>query len=156
MSLTCCTLDVINRLFSRVLTQTQSLGTYIHFAVSILCPLFFFFSFSPLETLVIHITSSVHTHTHACKCTHAYACVDTHTCTPRQMGDLIERSPWSRLGNNITRDRPVRGVSIRQTHTRGFHPCYCLAARPHLVRSAHLYKYTHTYTSYMLAYMRDG
>jgi len=50
------------------------------------------------------------------------------------------------LGSNITRDRPVRGVSIRQTHTRGFHPCYYLAARPHLVNSVHLYEYTHTYT----------
>jgi len=132
-------LDVINRLFSRVLTQTQSLGTYIRFAISILCPFF-----SPLQTLVIHIISSVQTHTHVYKCTHACACVDTHTCTPRQMGDLFERSPWSQLGSNITRDRPIRGVSIRQTHTRGFHPCYYLAARPQ--PAVHTYMNTRIHT----------
>ena len=74
-----------------------------------------------------------------------------HVCTPTD-GRPVRRSPWSQLGSNITRDRPVRGVSIRQTHTRGFHPCYYLAARPHLVNSAHLYEHTHTYTSYMFAY----
>jgi len=150
VSLTCRTLDVINRLFSQVLTQTQSLGTHIHFAVSILYP--FFTSLDPRYPY--NLPSP--THTHACKCTHVCACVDTYTCTPRQMGDLYERSPWSQLGSNMTRDRPIRGVSIRQTHTRGFHPCYYLAARPHLVRSAHLYERTHTYTPYMLAYMRVG
>jgi len=74
-----------------------------------------------------------------------------HVYTPTD-GRPIERSPWSQLGSNITRDRPVRWVSIRQTHTRGFHPCYHLAARPHLVNSAHLYEHTHTYTPHMLAY----
>jgi len=38
------------------------------------------------------------------------------------MADLFERSPWSQLGSNITRDRLIRGTSIRQTHTKGFHP----------------------------------
>jgi len=33
-----------------------------------------------------------------------------------------------------------------QTHTRGFHPCYYLAARPHVASSTHLYEHTHTYT----------
>ena len=74
-----------------------------------------------------------------------------HVYTPTD-GRPVERSPWSQLGSNIRRHRPVRGVSIRQTHTRGFHPCYHLAARPHLVNSAHLYEHTHTYTPYMLAY----
>jgi len=146
VSLTSRTLDVINRLFSQVLTQTQSLGTHIHFAISILYP--FFTSLDPRYPY--NLPSP--THTHACKCTHVCACVDTYTCTPRQMGDLYERSPWSQLGSNMTRDRPIRGVSIRQTHTRG----YYLAARPHLVSSAHLYEHTHTYTPYMLAYMRVG
>ena len=35
VSLTSRTLDVIDRLFFQVLTQTQSLGTHIHFAISI-------------------------------------------------------------------------------------------------------------------------
>ena len=45
VSSTSRTLDVINRLFSKVLTQTQSLGTHIHSAIhsaiSILYPFFF-------------------------------------------------------------------------------------------------------------------
>ena len=44
-------------------------------------------------------------------------------------------------------DRPIR---------KGFHPCYYLAARPHLASSAHLYEHTHTYPTYILAYMRVG
>jgi len=111
--------------------------------------------FSPLKTLDIHISLlSPYSHTriqmHPCMCMHR------HTCTPRQMGDLSERSPWSQLGSNIIRDRPMRGVSIRQTHMRSFHPCYYLAARPHLASSAHLYEHTHIYTPYMLAYMQVG
>ena len=31
---------------------------------------------------------------------------------------------------------------------KGFHPCYYLAARPHLASSAHLYEHMHTYTPY--------
>jgi len=150
VSLICRTLDVINRLFSRVLAQTQSLGTYIHFAISILGP------FSPLRPSISIYLYSVYLHTHAYKCTYVCVCVNTHTCTPRQMGDLFERSPWSQLRSSITRDRPIRGVSIRRTPIRGFHPCYYLAARPHLASSAHLYEHTHTHTQYMLAYMRVG
>ena len=115
-----------------------------------------FHFFPPLRPSISIYLHSVHTHIHAYKYTHVCTCVKSYMCTPRQMGDLFERSPWSQLGSNITRDRPVRGVSIRQTHTRGFHPRYYPAARPHLVSSAHLYEHTHTYTPYMLAYMRAG
>jgi len=111
VSLTCRTLDVINRLF---LTQTQSLGTHIHFAVSILGPLFFFFS--PLRPSISIYPHQVHTHTHAYKCTYVCICVNTYTCTARQVGDLFERSPWPQLGSSKTRDEPIRGVSVRQTH----------------------------------------
>ena len=82
VSLTSRTLDVINRLFSQVLTQTQSLVAHIHFAISILYP--FFTSVDPRYPG--NLPSP--THTHACKCTHVCTCVDTYTCTPRQMGDL--------------------------------------------------------------------
>ena len=61
VSLTCRTFDVINRLFSRVLTHTQSLGTYIHFAISILCPSFT--SWDP--RYLYNFTQSTPTHTHA-------------------------------------------------------------------------------------------
>jgi len=60
VSLTCRTLDVTNRLFSRVLTQTQSLGTYIHFAISILCT--FFISWD--HRYPYNFTQSTPTHTH--------------------------------------------------------------------------------------------
>jgi len=142
MSLIDCSLESFRRLISRYAHPFR----YIY-------PVPFFHLLRPSISIYLY---SVHTHTHAYKCTHACACVDTYTCTPRQMEDLFERSPWSLLGSNITRDRPIRGVSIRQTHTRGFHPCYYLAARPHLASSAHLYEHTHTYTPYMLAYMRVG
>jgi len=101
------TLDVINRL---CLAQTQSLGTCIHFAVSILGP--FFHPWDP-RSIYLH---SFHTHTHAYKCTYVCTCANTYTCTPRQMGDPFERSPWPQLGNSKTRDEPIRGVSVRQTH----------------------------------------
>jgi len=39
---------------------------------------------------------------------------------------------------------------------QGFHPCSYLAARPHLASSVHIYAHTHTYTPYILAYMRVG
>jgi len=32
------------------------------------------------------------------------------------MGDLFERSPCPQLGSSITRDKPIQGVSVRQTH----------------------------------------
>jgi len=130
VSLTSRTLDVINRLFSQVLTQIQSLGTHIHFAISILYP--FFTSLDPRHPY--NLPSP--THTHACKCTHVCTCVDTYTCTPRQMGDLFERSPWSQLGSNITRDRPIRGVSIRIT-TSQRHP---------ILSAMHTYMNTRTHT----------
>jgi len=142
MSLIDCFLDSLHRPISR----------YIHpFCYIYPVPLFHL----PRPSLSIYLYS-VYTHTHACKYTHVCACVDTYTCTLRQMGDLFERSPWSLLGSNITRDRPIRGVSIRQTHTRGLYPCYYLVARPYLASSAHLYEHTHTYTPYMLVYMRVG
>jgi len=82
VSLTSRTLDVIDRLFSQVLTQTQSLGTHIHFAISILYP--FFTSVDPRYPRNLPNP----THTHAYKCTHVCTCVDTYMCTPQQMGDL--------------------------------------------------------------------
>ena len=82
VSLTSRTLDVIDRLFPQVLTQTQSLGTQVHFATSILYP--FFTSVDPRYPC--NLPSP--THTHAYVCTHACTCVDTYMCTPRQMGDL--------------------------------------------------------------------
>ena len=129
VSLSCRTLDVINRLFSQVLTQTQSLGTHIHFAISILYPFF-----NSLALVSIQLSSP--THIHACKCTHACTCVDTYTCTPRQMGDLFERSPWSQLGSNMTRDRPIRGVSIRVTTSQ----------RDPILSAVHTYMNTRTHT----------
>ena len=113
VSLTCRTLDVINRLYSKVLSQTQSLDTHIHFAISILYP--FFTSVDPR----IHITYPVpptNTHTNAPVYVHA----QIHTRVHPDRWETCERSPWSQLGSKITRDRPIRGVSIRQTHTKGF------------------------------------
>ena len=86
VSLTSRTLDVINRLFSQVLTQTQSLVAHIHFTICILYP--YFTSVDPRNPY--NLPSP--THTHACKCTHICTCVDTYMCTPRQMGDLGEVS----------------------------------------------------------------
>ena len=106
MSLTSRTLDVINRLFSQVLTQTQSLVAHIHFTISILYP--FFTSVDPRYPCNLPSL----THTHACICTHACTCVDTYMCTPRQMGDLWEVSLVS-IGKKY---------NTWQTHTRGFHP----------------------------------
>ena len=148
VSLTSRTLDVINKLYSKVLSQTQSLDTHIHFAISILYP--FFFLSTSLDPYYPYNSSSPTTHTHTIH-PRMYMRRYIHVCTPTD-GRPVERSLWSQLGSNITRDRPVRGVSIRQTHTRGFHPCYHLAARPHLVNSALLYEHTHTYTSYMFVY----
>jgi len=107
MLLTCRTLDVINKLFSRVLTQTQSLGTHIHFAIFILCP--FFTSWDPRYPYNFTQSTPTHTHTNACVlCTRR----NIHVYTP-------------------TNGRPVREVFLVsigkqyntwQTHTRGFHP----------------------------------
>ena len=82
---------------------------------------------------------SPHPHTrmqmHLCMCMRKYI----HVHTPTKGTPVREVSL-------VTRDRPIRGFSIWQTHTRGFHPCYYLAVRPHLVSSVHLYEYTHTHT----------
>ena len=82
VSLTSRTLDVINRLFSQVLTQTQSLVAHIHCTISILYP--FFTSVDPRNPYNLPTP----TPTHACKCTHVRICVDPYMCAPRQMGDL--------------------------------------------------------------------
>jgi len=105
VSLICRILSIVDRLFFRVLTQTQSLGT--HFAISILGP--FFSSWDPRYS---YILLSPHSHTriqmHPCMCMRRY----THMYTPTN---------W----------KPVREVSLVsigkqyntwQTHTRSFHP----------------------------------
>jgi len=106
MSLIDCSLESLRRPISR----------YIH-PFRYIYPVLFSHLLRPSMSIYLY---SVHTHTHVYKCTHVCACVNTYTCTPRQIGDLFERSPWSQLGSNITRDRPIRGVSIRQTHTKEF------------------------------------
>ena len=112
VSLTNLTLDVIDRLFSRVLTQTQSLDTHIHFAISIMYP--FFTSVDPRYPCNL---PSPHPHTRM----QMHPCKDMlHTCVHPDRWETCERSSWSQLGSNTIRDRPIRGVSIRQTHTKGF------------------------------------
>ena len=51
---------------------------------------------------------------------------------------------------------PYEGFPSDRPMRKGFHPCYYLAARPHLASSAHIYEHTHTYTPYTPAYMRVG
>ena len=138
VSLISLTLDVNNRLFSQVLTQTQSLGTHIHFAISILYP----FSTS-LDPRYPHNLPSP-THTHASKCTHVCTCVDIyiHVYTPTD-GRPVRGSPWSRLGSNITRDRPIRGVSIRVITSQ----------RDPILSAVHTYMNTRIHTHHTCLYI---
>ena len=102
MSLIDCSLESLRRPISR----------YIH-PFRCIYPGTFLLPLRPSISIYLH---SVHIHTHAYKCTHVCTCVNTYMCTPWQMGDLFERSPCPQLGSSITRDKPIRGVSIRQTH----------------------------------------
>jgi len=61
VSLTSRTLDVNNRLFSQVLTQTQSLVAHIHFTISILYPFFFFHLCSPSLSIQLFTNTCVPT-----------------------------------------------------------------------------------------------
>jgi len=97
MSLIDCSLEFLRRPISR----------YIH-PLRYIYPVPFFNLLRPSISIYLY---SVHTHTHAFKCSHVCACVDIHVYTP-------------------TNGRPVREVSLvsignqhntRQTHTRGFH-----------------------------------
>ena len=115
---------------SQVLTQTQSLVAHIHFTISILYPFFFSFHLcSP--SLSIQLTQS-HPHTrmqmHPCMYMRRYV---------HDRWETFERSHWSQLGSNLTRDRPLRGVSIRQTHTKGFPSVLLPRSETLLASSAH-------------------
>ena len=81
MSLIDCSLESFRRLISRYAHPFR----YIY-------PVPFFHLLRPSISIYLY---SVHTHTHAYKCTHACACVDTYTCTPRQMIRVItsQRDP---------------------------------------------------------------
>ena len=65
------------------------------------------------------------------------------------MGDLFERSPWSQLGSSITRDRLIRGDSIRQTDMRGFHPC---SYTPSCQQCIPIWTYTYTHIIHACIY----
>jgi len=139
VSLICRTLDVINRLFSCVLSYTQSIAPYIHSPVCILFP-----SFPPLQTLGIHLSSpsprseGPPTNPYL----HMYMRIYEHVNTPTT-GKPVPQVPW--VG--------AKRSCAWQTHTRGFHLCCVLVVPPDHVRSVpHTYMYTHSAHMYIHEY----
>ena len=68
------------------------------------------------------------------------------------MGDLFERSPWSLLGSNIKRDRPIRGFQSNRP-IRGVYIRVTTSQRDPILPAVHTYMNTRIHTHHTCLHM---